>query len=332
MVISFIIPAYNAAWNIKPLLTSILNQSRPDDEIIVVDDASRDQTAACAREYAPYGVQVISLEKNLGPAAARNRGAKEARGKYLFFLDADTRLEPGSVAALCQLLQAHPEIKCVNGISRKGIDTSLSAQYKALVEYSWVCDLPENFDRSTFFNPRVGAIERGLFLEAGGFNESYKRPAVEDYELGYRILGRAKVYLNHRLGARHNFGSFRHITRDYFQRTLPWLRLFAKRKKFDSEGTSLSSAAEYTAGALALLLTVFSFAFPKGWAWALVAWFLFLVQARTLWTLSLREKGRRMTLLILLCHLYFSAVIVGSVFFGFSVLLWERFQMKSSPL
>jgi len=85
--ISIIIPAYNAEKAIKECLSSLTNQSlsRNKYEIIVVDDGSTDRTCEIAKKYK---VNVIS-QGNGGPAVARNRGAREARGDILIFTDSD---------------------------------------------------------------------------------------------------------------------------------------------------------------------------------------------------------------------------------------------------
>ena len=84
--ISCIVPVYNGARFLAEALESILAQSLPPDEIIVVDDGSTDDTPAVV---AAYGTVDYVRQENRGPAAARNRGVTLARGDFLSFLDAD---------------------------------------------------------------------------------------------------------------------------------------------------------------------------------------------------------------------------------------------------
>lgn len=84
--VSVIIPAYNASGTIDACLNSVKNLDPPALEIIVVDDASTDNTAILARRK---NVQVIRLERNQGPGQARNKGAKKALGEYIAFTDSD---------------------------------------------------------------------------------------------------------------------------------------------------------------------------------------------------------------------------------------------------
>jgi glycosyltransferase involved in cell wall biosynthesis len=85
--ISVIIPAYNRESLIGPTLESLLGQTKPAMEIIVVDDGSTDDTAGVASSFGPV-VRVIH-QKNQGPAAARNNGFRQSRGDFIHFFDSD---------------------------------------------------------------------------------------------------------------------------------------------------------------------------------------------------------------------------------------------------
>src|SRR5262245_43212492 len=90
--ISTIIPAYRAAHTIARALASVLGQTYPSNEILVVDDGSPDDIAGAVR---PYGERVTLLRKpNGGAASARNLGLDRARGDLVAFLDADDYWEP----------------------------------------------------------------------------------------------------------------------------------------------------------------------------------------------------------------------------------------------
>lgn len=85
--VSAVIPAYNAAGCVGRAIRSVLAQTRPVIEILVIDDGSCDDTSSVAERFGPP-VRVIR-QANAGPSAARNRGAWAARGEWLAFLDAD---------------------------------------------------------------------------------------------------------------------------------------------------------------------------------------------------------------------------------------------------
>jgi hypothetical protein len=108
--ISIVVPAYNAERFVEPCLAPVLEQMTAAHELVVIDDGSRDRTAAMVQELAlrhpACAVRVVS-QPNQGLAGARNRGVAEARGDYLLFLDADDVLLPGTLDALGQVIATH---------------------------------------------------------------------------------------------------------------------------------------------------------------------------------------------------------------------------------
>src|SRR5262245_64767568 len=89
--VSVIVPVYNDPANLTECLSAFNTSPDPNCEIIVVDDASTDDTSVVATRM---GVRVFRLAKNSGPAAARNYGAHYARGNILFFIDAAVVVSP----------------------------------------------------------------------------------------------------------------------------------------------------------------------------------------------------------------------------------------------
>ncbi|HET9645560.1 MAG TPA: glycosyltransferase [Burkholderiaceae bacterium] len=102
--ISVIIPAYNASATLGRAIGSVLEQTRPAHEIIVVDDGSRDGTAEVARHYGPR-VQIVQ-QANAGPSAARNRGVEAATGDWIAFLDADDWYYPDRLERHSRMIEA----------------------------------------------------------------------------------------------------------------------------------------------------------------------------------------------------------------------------------
>lgn len=94
-----VIPAYNAAATIERAIRSVLEQG-PDCSVVVVDDASRDETAARAASVDGDRVLVLRQPRNRGPAAARNRAIGASSAPWIGLLDADDFMEPGRLAAL----------------------------------------------------------------------------------------------------------------------------------------------------------------------------------------------------------------------------------------
>ncbi len=100
MLISIIIPAFNAENYIKDALDSIISQSFNDYEIIVVNDGSSDKTTEIVKKYP---VKIID-QINSGASVARNNGLKAARGEYVFFMDADDSLKENVLEKMAELM------------------------------------------------------------------------------------------------------------------------------------------------------------------------------------------------------------------------------------
>src|SRR5690625_4737905 len=90
-IVSIITPAYNAERFIGETIESVLEQTYTNWEMIIVDDASTDQTAKIVQDYMKKDARIrfIQLNKNEGSAVARNTAMREAKGQYLAFLDSD---------------------------------------------------------------------------------------------------------------------------------------------------------------------------------------------------------------------------------------------------
>lgn len=95
-MVSVVMPAYNAARYIEEAIRSVLSQGWSNLEVVVVNDGSKDGTAAVVRAIADPRVRVID-QPNGGVSSARNAGIEEARGEFIAFLDADDALEPGAI-------------------------------------------------------------------------------------------------------------------------------------------------------------------------------------------------------------------------------------------
>ncbi len=133
--VSVVIPAFNEAGRIGPAIESVLAQTQPAYEIIVIDDGSTDETATVATSY---GVRVIR-QSNAGISAARNRAFAEASGDWLALLDADDIWLPDRLAWLGRAVTAHPAIDFgfsdytveENGVSNAPSNLARTPQYGA---------------------------------------------------------------------------------------------------------------------------------------------------------------------------------------------------------
>ncbi len=106
--VSIIIPAYNVEAYISQAICSALAQTETDLEVIVVDDASEDQTVAVAKAIPDTRVQVIINQQNDGASAARNQAIRVAKGDWLALLDADDWFAPDRLEKLLQVQHVRP--------------------------------------------------------------------------------------------------------------------------------------------------------------------------------------------------------------------------------
>jgi glycosyltransferase involved in cell wall biosynthesis len=197
-------------------------------EIIVVDDGSTDGSADLARQR---GATVISTGGRTGPARARNLGAKHAKGDILFFIDSDVCVYPATIAKIVCHFEDDAELV---GLIGSYDDTpkvkDFLSQYRNLMH----CFTHQNAQHqaNTFWSG-CGAIRRDIFLKYSGFDESYRRPAIEDIELGYRLSrDKHKMVLDPTLQVKHlKAWSFWSIVKtDIRDRGVPWTELILRDK------------------------------------------------------------------------------------------------------
>ncbi|MEU8263271.1 glycosyltransferase family A protein [Micromonospora sp. NPDC048999] len=186
-LVSVVIPCYNRARTVELCVRSVRQQTYPAIEIIVVDDASSDGSAALA---ASAGASVLQLKTNSGPGAARNAGAEHARGEILFFLDADVALEPGSVAAAVAELRSTAALGAVCGVLRPEslLSHNLIAEYRALQMYHWWL---AHEGPMTGLHTALCAMRAEVFHEIGPFNPDLRHTEAPEY--GHRIRQRYDV-------------------------------------------------------------------------------------------------------------------------------------------
>lgn len=104
-----VVPTYNDGPWLRNCLASVAAQTRPPDEIVVVDDGSADPSIARKAVAACPGARLVR-QRNAGAAAARNRGLAEVRSDWVAFVDSDDRLAPGSLATRLALVQGQPKV------------------------------------------------------------------------------------------------------------------------------------------------------------------------------------------------------------------------------
>lgn len=109
MGFSVVVPLYNKAPFVESMLSSLVNQLGDDDEIIVVDDGSTDDSVALVSKFLNPKLRIVHTLKNSGPGAARNYGVKYASGTHVLFFDADDLAHPELLNALRMAISLYPD-------------------------------------------------------------------------------------------------------------------------------------------------------------------------------------------------------------------------------
>jgi glycosyltransferase involved in cell wall biosynthesis len=200
MRISAVIPAYNAEEFIVGAIESIRCQDVAVDEILVVDDGSRDKTAEIVEGLG--GNVILLRQKNRGPSAARNLGLKLARGEMIAFLDADDRWTPDKLRTQLAAFERHPELDLVASDMAEvdPIGTVLVPSVldkHGLLQDFYALDgapIPRAVARlvdKNFIPTGTVLARRAVFECTGGFKEHIRYG--EDLELWARIAARHPI-------------------------------------------------------------------------------------------------------------------------------------------
>lgn len=204
-MISFIVPLHNHLKHTQEMLTSLL-ASLPeglDFEVILVDDASSDGTAAWLSRIDHPRVRGLINPQNLGYAGANNRGAAEARGEVLGLLNNDLIFAPDWLEPMLSLL-THPQRNAglVGNVQRRVADgeidhAGIRLNLKGQFEHVRALDAGPAWARLPWVTGACMLIRRDLFNALGGFDTRY-RNGCEDIDLCFKVVEAGKtIYVAH---------------------------------------------------------------------------------------------------------------------------------------
>jgi glycosyltransferase involved in cell wall biosynthesis len=179
--VSVYIPAYNAAEFLSRAIDGLLAQTPPANEIVVIDDGSRDATAEIAARYPE--VTLVRHAQNSGLGAARNTGFRTARNELVASLDADCVPNPGWLAGLARHFD-DPKLAGVGGRLIEGDQRTLADRWRS-------AHMPQEWGNRSLRNPRFlfgcnNIFRKAAVLEAGGYDEAM-RTNGEDTDLSQRL-------------------------------------------------------------------------------------------------------------------------------------------------
>ena len=181
-LVSVIVPCYRQAHYLAEAIESVLLQTYPHIEVVVVDDGSPDNTGEIAARYP--GVRYLR-EPQRGVSEARNLGIRTSNGSFLIFLDADDRLLPEAVTTGLDCFTRHPEVAFVSGLFRF-VATDGATLYERQGHQVLADHYAEMLRRNYIAALCAVMWRRGVFETIAGFNPAFS--ATADYELYLRAL------------------------------------------------------------------------------------------------------------------------------------------------
>lgn len=238
--LSVIVPVHNGGSDFQQCLAALAKARLHGSELIVVADGESD---GAWRAASAYGARVICLPDRSGPAVARNRGAWEANGDILLFIDADVVVRPETCRQVVAAFAVDPDLVALIGsYDDAPAAKNFLSQYKNLLHHYIHQHAQEQ--ASTFWGA-CGAVRRNAFLALGGFNQHYRHPSIEDIEFGYRLTRTgAKVHLLKAIQVTHlkQWRVLSLLKTDFRYRALPWTVLILRARHAPNDlNLSLSS-------------------------------------------------------------------------------------------
>jgi hypothetical protein len=238
-----IVPATDRPATLERCTEAIRSAKDPPQELIVVD--------------APPGA---------GPAQARNAGAREATGEILVFIDADVVVRGDAFTRIRAAFEADGDLSALFGSYDDAPESrALVSTFRNLLHH--YVHQSSAGPASTFW-AGLGAVRSESFLAAGGFDERFRVPSVEDIDLGMRMTAAGeRIQLDPQLQGKHlkawTIGEM--VRTDFARRGVPWIRLVIRDRGLAS-GVELNLGWQHRLSALACLLGLAGLILRRPWA------------------------------------------------------------------
>jgi hypothetical protein len=261
-----IVPATNRPPTLEACLAAVRAAAEPPDEIVVVLE--------------PAG---------LGPAAARNRGAAQAAGELLVFIDADVAVHPDAFARIRDAFASDPGLAAVFGsYDDDPAERGLVSGFRNLLHHHVH---HQGAGLATTFWAGLGAVRKHVFGELGGFDEQrYSSPSIEDVEFGARLHARGgAILLDPLIRGRHlkRWTLASMIRTDMFDRGIPWAELVLTG---GADPRALNLGSRHRLSALASVAFVLSLVRRRRWN-ASISLAALMALNRDFYALVLRRRG-----------------------------------------
>lgn len=202
---SIITPTHNRCYILWQAIQSVLKQTYPFFELLIMDDASTDETEKLVQQFTDPRIRYFKLTKNIGPSAARNYGLKKAKGKYIAYLDSDNQWHKEFLETMHKAFKKHPDkvvLFCKKNyrltlVDEKGKEKSLRDEF---TKYKKYFDLKRLWQRRILIDTNSICHKRNEIIKLGGWDEDLS--FWEDWELTLRISQKYPdgfLYLNRAL-------------------------------------------------------------------------------------------------------------------------------------
>ncbi len=339
MEFSIIIPARDRVDLLEKLLKSIQEfaPKEIEHEVIVIDDGSRQSLEAITEKY---GARCIRRETSEGPAGARNEGARQAKSDRLVFLDSDVIISPGFLETAKKALDSDEEMQCVSFLNQSyDPSDNVVSNFGAAIESYWFSqyrtDKTAGVKKAPGFGPRCGAIRKRAFDEIGGFDQSFKTNAHEDYDFGKRLAERFRLGVASEPILYHRYpDSLWRMARNCFVRTALFIpyQMENPRPLYETQ-ISRNEGLIRLAGCLAVLLGLVAlFPLPARWLAAVISPALLALYFVGIWGfLNSARKVSESWLFPVCCffiHLLTSQAIIAGGCWGMACLFAKRLKRQ----
>src|ERR1041385_5062606 len=244
MKFSVIVPTYNRISSLKRTLASVLRQTYPAAEIIVVNDGSTDETDSWLSQLASEQKIKYVKQENNGPAAARNTGLAKASAEYIAFTDDDCVVPDDWLKRLSEAFE-QSVADIIGGVAKNCIERNIYSELSQEMTNHFINTMARNNSRSSFLTSNNIAYRSAAIAGAGGFDERFRRAGGEERAVNWKIIvqgGKSSLRPDiviehyHRLGLR----SFLRQHRDYGRGAYILNRVIAPELNVDSPMLPLS--------------------------------------------------------------------------------------------
>ena len=313
--LSIVIPVFNGGSTLEACLRALLRAAGPSREIIMVDDASQDNSVKIAREL---GIRPIQFRANRGCTDARNEGVKHARALILLFVDCDVVIHADALERIANFFSENKDYAAIFGsYDAKPAAPHFVSQYRNLLHH--FTHQNETSHAETFWTG-LGAVRRSAFDQVGGFRREYG--PIEDVAFGQELADSGfRIALDARLLGTHlkRWTLYAMIKTDIFDRAVPWATMVLNRWRFTK---ALNTSPAHKISVISTMLLPLSLAASLQFSSLIVvsAICLLLMVATNLHIIKYYMKERGLLFGIAVIPLHFIHQLCAGIGFGIATI------------